>query len=187
MIVPDAFCCIAWAFLLLVLPLDWVLSAATAALVHELCHILAVVCLGGKVRRIQIHFTGCQIETDPMGAWRSIVSILAGPAGSVLLLLAARYLPKIAICALFQGVYNLLPVEPLDGGRALRCLLDTCCPGQADGLMRGIRYLLLGAMILAVFYWRGKTVPVICCLAFNLSVLRRKIPCKENRIGLQWY
>ena len=187
MILPDAFFCFGAALMLLLLPLDWVLSATTAALIHELCHMLAVILLGGKIRRIQISFTGCRIDTDQMRSLPSILSTLAGPAGSFLLLLWARHLPKIAICALFQGSYNLLPVEPLDGGRALRIILNVCCPSVAGRIMAAVRYCLFGAIGVVFFYGKGKFLPVMVCLAVNLALLRRKIPCNENRIGLQWY
>ena len=42
------------AFLILALPLDWLLAAVTAAIVHELFHLLAVVLCGGRVIGIRI-------------------------------------------------------------------------------------------------------------------------------------
>lgn len=187
MILPDAFFCFGAALLLLLLPLDWILSAFTAALFHELCHILAVVSIGGKIRRVRICVTGCQLETGPMSPLGSIFSILAGPAGSFLLLLTARHLPKIAICGLFQGAYNLLPVEPLDGGRVLRIFLNRYAPSRAEQVMTAARYCVFAAIGLVLFFRKDKFLPVMVCLAVNLVLLRRKIPCKENRIGLQWY
>ena len=59
MISGDSLCFLLGAFLLLALPLDWVLSMVAAALVHELCHIFSVMVLRGKIRRIRIAFGGC--------------------------------------------------------------------------------------------------------------------------------
>ena len=143
MIRCEPFCYLVWAVLILLLPIDWLLSAATAALVHELCHILAVRIFGGRIRRIRICVTGCGIECDELLPVHGTISILAGPMGSLSLLALRRYLPQIAVCGLIQGLFNLLPVLPLDGGRLLRQILYRCLPAKADAILRGIRYAVL--------------------------------------------
>lgn len=112
------------AFLLLVLPLHWILAAVIAAVCHELCHMGAVYALGGRVLSFRIGPTGAVMETELDGPGRECIAALAGPAGSFLLLLFGRVLPHVAVCGLIQGAFNLLPLYPLDGGRALRCLLE---------------------------------------------------------------
>lgn len=189
MISADGFCCMAGAFLLLVLPLDWVLSAVTAALVHEFSHILAVMLLGGKILKIRVSVTGCQIETLPMGELKRAVCILAGPVGSFLLLLFRRKLPQIAAFGFFQGVYNCLPVMPLDGGRLLGGLLSRICPDRTEQVMLWIRICLCAGLVLVgialMAYYKMDIVIMISYLLFNIGWGGRKIPCKENRIGLQ--
>ena len=44
----EASACLAWAAMLLVLPLKWLAAAALAALWHELCHYLALGLVGAK-------------------------------------------------------------------------------------------------------------------------------------------
>jgi Zn-dependent protease len=191
MISWDGICCVAGAFLLLILPAGWILSALTAAAAHELCHILAVGLLGGTIRKIRIRITGCEIQTDPMAPLRSVLCILAGPAGSFLLLLLRQRCPLIAVCGFLQGCYNLLPVLPLDGGRILLCLLETVIPDRREDLMNGVRFLVCGTMILAgilaAVLGKVRLIPVIGCLLFNIGILRRKIPCNAHGMGLQWY
>lgn len=63
------------------------------------------------------------METLPMSTGRELIAVLAGPAASLLLLSLVRVFPRVAICGLIQGIYNLLPIYPLDGGKALRCLM----------------------------------------------------------------
>ena len=43
----DVSACLMGAFLLLTLPLNWLLSALAAAAFHELCHGAAILLLGG--------------------------------------------------------------------------------------------------------------------------------------------
>ena len=113
--------CVMGALALLILPLKWVLAAAVAGAWHEFCHILAVWLCGGKIRKMQVGASGAVIDVLPMSRSKELVSALAGPAGGVVLVLLLRWLPRVAVCGAFQSVYNLLPIYPLDGGRALRC------------------------------------------------------------------
>ena len=135
-------CYILGAAMILLLPLDWLLSAMTAALVHEGCHMLSVLLFGGRIRSVRIGARGCVIECGELEGIAGILSILAGPAGSLSLLFLRRSLPKIAVCGLIQGLYNLMPVLPLDGGRILRILLNRWIPDKADFILKGIRYSL---------------------------------------------
>ena len=116
----DGRTCLLWAVLLLTLPLTWLLSAMLAALFHELCHLLALALMGIPVHGIGIGSRGSRIHTPPLDPKRELVCAAAGPLGSLFLLLFLRQIPRIAICAAFQGLYNLLPLYPLDGGRILR-------------------------------------------------------------------
>lgn len=108
------------ALLLLTLPLPWLLAAVTAALFHELCHLAAVRLAGGRVTGLTIGPGGAVMEGQlPPGVGAGL-AILAGPAGSLTLLALCHVCPRIALCAGIQGLFNLLPLPWLDGGRALR-------------------------------------------------------------------
>ena len=113
--------CILWAFLLLVLPLGMIFAAGAAAVFHELCHALAIRLSGGRITRLTIGAGGMVMETAPMTPGWEICCALAGPLGSFILVLLYPLFPLLAFCALVQGCFNLLPIFPLDGGRALRC------------------------------------------------------------------
>lgn len=99
-----------------------------AAVLHELGHILAARCFGGRAEVLSLAVTGAELKFSypavlSYGA-ESIVA-LAGPAANLLvgvgaLLLNARLL---AMTSIVIGLFNLIPILPLDGGRILSNLL----------------------------------------------------------------
>ena len=189
MMVSDGVCYLLGALLLLVLPLDWLLCAAAAALVHELFHVLALVCLGGRVRKIRVSCRGCVIETQPMGDAAAFFSILAGPLGSFALLVFRRQYPRLAVCGAFQGLYNLLPVMPLDGGRILSLLLGRLWPHHARKILE-LTAVLTAAVTgiwLSALYFSGKAgiSSVLFALFLILRPVAGKIPCKPARIKVE--
>lgn len=106
------------------LPLRWVVAAILAAAVHEVSHLLALYLLGIRVFGITVGGRGAVLETDSLTDGQELLCALAGPLGSFLLLLFAAWIPRVAICGLCQGLYNLIPLGNLDGGRVLRSLVN---------------------------------------------------------------
>ena len=139
------------ALLLLVLPIRWVAAAVLAAVFHESCHMAAVYLLVGRCEGIRLSARGARMEATLPAFRGELLSILAGPAGSLLLLSLYRVLPRVAVCAAVQGFYNLLPIEPLDGGRALRLCLEHWCPHRAERIMTLVRFAILGGIVAAAY------------------------------------
>ena len=113
--------CILGALMVLILPLKLLLAAISAAAIHELCHLLALLLCSVQIERIKISTGKVLIQTPPIPPLPQLICALAGPMGSFLCLLFARFFPLLSLCGLLQGLFNLLPLYPLDGGRALRC------------------------------------------------------------------
>ena len=178
------------AVLLLAVPINWLLAAATAAVFHELAHGAAVLLLGGKIHGLKILPDGIRMETSPMTAWQEILCSLAGPLGSLLLVLLGTHTPRIALCALVQGCYNLLPVYPLDGGRALRCLLGCVFPLKTA---KKTEKLITCGCLLAlcpVVLWLDRKFSMNGILILEGIFVAgrgifRKIPCKETVLRVQ--
>lgn len=116
------------ALLILLIPLRWLVAAVVSVAIHELFHIGAIRCFGHRIRSIQIGIDGARIQTPPMPLWQELLCALAGPMGGIALLLFARWFPIVALCSGFHTLYNLLPVYPQDGGRALRCGVQLLLP-----------------------------------------------------------
>ena len=177
------------ALLVLVLPLDWLMAALCAAVFHEICHIAAIRLLGGSVKGIRIGIGGAAIETEVPGRGRELLSALAGPAGSMLLLPLCHLFPKIALCAFAQGAFNLLPIFPMDGGRALRCCAEMIAPSKAETILN---FAEISTYLTIILHAAGVTalfsvgiLPLFGAILLILKAISRKRPCKRRRIGVQ--
>lgn len=108
------------ALLLLFIPVRLLFAAITSAAVHELFHIAAMRIMKIDIYAIRVGINGAKIETAPMNDFQEFVCALAGPIGGLLLLFLFRVMPVVALTAAVQSLYNLLPLYPTDGGRALK-------------------------------------------------------------------
>lgn len=164
------------ALLILTVPFPWLAASGVAACVHELGHIASVLFCGGKVQRADFGMNGIRIETFGLQCSQSIFCITAGPIMSLSLVLFLHRFPRLALCGLFQGCYNLLPFYPLDGGRILRQLLSE----RICQRIEMVCVVLLGAVSsYLICEYRISATAILCFLAF--LALRIKIPCKERK------
>lgn len=178
------------ALSLLILPFQWVFASILAASFHELCHFGAIRLVGGAVRRIHVGVRGAQMDVCGLSIGKELFCALAGPMGGLLLLFAARWLPRTAVCAGFQSLFNLLPIYPLDGGRAMRCGAKLLLPlPLADKVCGLIEWICLTGVILlgayGSFVLRLGLVPLLLALSMSMRVLPVKIPCKPGLYSVQ--
>lgn len=154
------------AIFLLVLPLQWVIAAILAAVIHELCHTLVTLLSGGNLTSIYIGGRGTVITATGLSVKREIVASLAGPLGSLCLLFLARWMPRTAICGCVHGIYNLIPLLPFDGGRILRnVLIALLSPPNAYRVFQFTQRIIL---IL---------VGILCCvIAGKIGIIVLAIP-----------
>ena len=154
-------------------------------ILHELGHSLTAKRYGVRVSRILLLPIGGLAEFDhiPRQPAAELLITIAGPAVNFLLaavllpfawpgLFRAEEVPVYAVANLLEqlwyanlvmGVFNLLPVFPMDGGRIFRALLAIKLPylrATYWAVMVG-RMLALGFALLAAFYFKN---PVTCVL-----------------------
>ena len=167
----------------LLIPLRWLAAWTVAAAVHELWHILALKVTGIPVRQIRIGPNGTEIHTQSMSLYRELLCAAAGPVGSFSLLLLARWMPLVAVCGFIQGAYNLLPLNTMDGGRVVSCLL-TLWRGEAAAI--AVRNIIEWSVIacllaLSLYCLLGLSLgPLPLIFVLFLAVRSGKIPCKSG-------
>ncbi len=178
------------AAMVLLLPVQWILAAIAAAVFHELCHYLAIFLCTGTRSSLRIFSFGAQLPLPAMGLGKELFCSLAGPLGGLFLLLFARWLPRLAICAAFQSAFNLLPIYPLDGGRSLYCLLHLLFPAtRAEHAAHITESVILLGVIFAAgysFFVLGLgIIPATMVCILILRVKFAKMPCKVSPLQVQ--
>lgn len=180
---------LAGALTVLILPLSLLLSFVIAGAVHEYCHWLALRWRRVRIYKISIGPFGASMETEPMDPGREVLCALAGPMGSFLLGAGYRLFPEIALCALLQGTFNLLPVYPMDGGRILRGMLEIFKIPRSECVCAVLHWLTILAICVLCFYgflaWNLGYGVLLFGLAVVLRTFPRKTPCKEAFFGVQ--
>lgn len=104
-----------------------------AAGIHELGHVLALFLSSVQIEGIAFTVTGPILRVASVSQWyEEALAALSGPIFGLLLWagIEPRW-PLLGEVSLFLSLLNLLPIPPLDGGRALRAIL-TRAFGTAD-------------------------------------------------------
>ncbi|HEX2833373.1 MAG TPA: M50 family metallopeptidase [Thermoanaerobaculia bacterium] len=116
----------------------WIPILFLSVLVHELAHAAAFGLLGFGSSHIILNGMGGVTYNDSRNVrpWQDVLISVAGPASSFALMavsmwlagtniahtdkMVAALLPRMQAANFFWGVFNLIPLHPLDGGHATR-------------------------------------------------------------------
>lgn len=169
-----------FAVLLLLVPLPWLGAWLLSVGVHELCHYLTVRLFGGRVLKIRIGIGGAEMEGSELSRYQSVMALLMGPAGGLLLTLLGRWLPRTALCSCILSLYNLLPFSFLDGGRILQTLLGV----EFSKLIENV--ILFSLSILSIYLIFATEFGVLFAGVISLLWLKKaKFSCKQRSFKLQ--
>lgn len=152
-----------------VLLLSWVVVVFVSVLLHELGHAVAFRTFG-HTPRITLYAMGGLTHGSPgrpLTAARSVAVSLAGPiagfiAGGAVWLATrdVQELPPLASAVLHDwlfvnigwGIFNLLPMLPLDGGQALQGGLQIVAPRRAEWITLIVSLVTAGLIVAIALY-----------------------------------
>lgn len=168
------------------------LSVLCAAAVHETGHLLALSLWGGTVRGVSVSVFGAAMDIDSarLSYGAELSCVLAGPAANLVLSVLAARLGWYALAgaSAVLCLWNLLPVRPLDGGRALELSVSSLAgPRAGDGAARLFGIASGGLLSLFAAYLMFRTGGTLWLLppfaGLSLSVLRELgVTGREERI-----
>jgi len=101
-----------------------------AVVLHEFCHLAVLFLFHAPPRYARISAMGCRLVLNPektLSYWQNAAVSLAGPMGNLvcfgIMSICGGQNHIFAAASLALGVFHCLPIEPLDGGLALRAVL----------------------------------------------------------------
>jgi stage IV sporulation protein FB len=158
--------------------LIWVMAGFLSILGHELGHALTTEYFGQRSSITLYAFGGYATHYPFRGTWRNVAVVAAGPAVSfamgglaVLALYLIQtnpdWLPQdegvrgniyyfvfsLAVQGIVWGIFNILPIYPMDGGQITRYLFVRFRP--LDGARLSLQISLLLAIALAIYFFQG--------------------------------
>jgi hypothetical protein len=160
-------------------------------LVHELGHFAAMRAFGYTDTKIFfVPFVGAATAGRKVGvpAWEEAIVLLMGPmpgllAGTILLLAGAEGLAReLAVIAVFVNAANLLPVEPLDGGR----LITRTLFGRHPGLEALAGFAAGAALAWYGFVSRGWVLVAIGLVLMLFLPARARVASSAVHLSRRW-
>lgn len=185
--------CLLIALSLFILPVQWIVGWVLAAAIHELSHILMLRILRIRILSLSLGAGGATITSEPMKPFQELLCALAGPVGGLSALLLLRLMPQVALSAAVQSLYNILPVYPLDGGRALKCAA-ACIFGEDNAknvskiVTIAVIFFLTAAGFLISYRYRLGLLPILFpAVTLTYSVYKNSLQCRENDSTISAY
>lgn len=179
------------AGLYFLLPLRWCARLALAVTVHELGHVAALVLCGTEIYGLRMEGCGLALRCAPSeGAVRTIAAAISGPAAGVGLFCILRGLgyQEGADLSLLYTCVNLLPVLPLDGGRALQAAVTALAGEHAAERLLDVLGLVLPAALMGlgiVLFARGMGLALGVFGAW-LALLQPGMTCQGGKHDVKY-
>lgn len=154
-----------------------VICCAFAAVFHELGHIVMMRCFHIPLRSVRLSVFDVLIDADRPDRFIADFCItLGGPAANLLgAVLSAPFSRGMLYAHLALGVFNLLPVMSLDGGRLLTLLLSRrFLPKTCTILLRITTFALLLPLFTAgllILFRSGYNYSLLAVSLYLLAVL----------------
>jgi stage IV sporulation protein FB len=170
------------------------------AIIHELCHLLAGILLGMKVKKVEIMPVGLSIEfnlntndyntkilkSNILDVKKMIIA-LAGPISNMLIIIVINILKVnteiteiITYSNLLIVLFNLLPIYPLDGGRILKALFSLLVgKRKANTYIYAISnislFIITCLFSILVYYYKNIALVIILIYVWYITYQENKI------------
>jgi Zn-dependent protease len=145
-------------------------------------HFLTIIVSRRNLYGVHLRAASVVFETDIDNRMTELVCSAAGPFAGLLLVVFSPWIPRIAICAAVQSVYNLQPFPGFDGGRMLRSVLSAflhektvervsrtvagCYVIISAGIIMYIGYLIHGGLCTlllgGLLVWKSGLIKIPC-------------------------
>ena len=179
---------IIWLAFLIYSKTPFLFPMLCAVILHELGHILIAIILKIKIKHLKLSVLGARIETEGALSYTDeLLLALGGPLFgflgysftiSIALMndqvpFCCEFLLPFSIISLCLTVFNLLPLETLDGGRIFKCLLlKLFSLNFADKIIRIASFFSLFLLWLFSVYFvikisQGLQLLVFCMVFFS--------------------
>lgn len=136
--------------------------ALLCCIIHEAGHIMCLLILGEKPKKIELSFYGIKLERYPMSGQNTageLAIFISGPAANfifsaIFFMLSNIFhsLREAAVIGLCIGAFNLIPCKPLDGGNILYTVLcRNTKPKTADAICLAVSIVIIAPLIISGF------------------------------------
>jgi Zn-dependent protease len=153
--------------------LIWIPILFVSVLIHELAHAAMIALFGfGASHIVLTGMGGVTINQRRAKPWQDVLISLAGPASSFGLMFLSEWifnhvqvartdamlfalLPRMYYANYFWGLFNLIPVAPLDGGHAVREFLNIFLPDRSSFVIYVWIAMIVGAGVAIYMFKEG--------------------------------
>ena len=186
---------IIWLFYLLISNTPFVFPLVCAVALHETGHLFLALVLKIKIQSIDLSILGARIKTrDALPYIDELIFALGGPLlgylgfaftfkialSSISIPFYQNFLFPFSILSLCLSIFNLIPLDSLDGGRILKCLLCLAFSLDfAEKIMQFVSFFsILSLWLLSVYMLlkvsTGLPMFVFCLIFFSKCFILSK-------------
>ncbi len=173
----------------------------TFALMHEIGHLICGLLLGLKPKSLKIMPLGISVEFSVIYkdynkkikkaniiALKKIILALAGPITNIIIIAITIILKdniketiynKIIYANLLIAIFNLIPIYPLDGARALKSLIHIIKGGKKSieytNIISNICIIIITMIAsVGIYYYKNIAIILIIAYLWTLTIVENK-------------
>lgn len=154
--------------------LVWVLLACV---LHELGHYLAIYLVGARSNGLRLSAVGAEISIQGRLSYgKEWVVAVAGPVVNFICALATCQLhPMFAGIHLSLGLFNLIPILPLDGGRCLGAALCMVLPPHQTEQIQAVAGVVVAMVLVCAGAFVTLQTGAVTLLLLGLWLCKQKL------------